>query len=138
ATGQTELHGGEAVAVEVVERSHPCAADVVPRASESTMPLFLNGERIDVPIRGYAILQGDTEISSDSLIPDGAVLEVESAAAPIVADILPLIQSELIAGSEVGKSLDLQVDGQPAEFTTILREGSRIEARWVEISNLSS
>lgn len=130
---EAPLLGGERIEVDVVDHGVPRVADVVPGGAERVVALYLNGERIEVPIRGFTVLRRNSEIPLDTPISDGDDLAVEPSGQPIVADLLALIQSELVSASGPLKSLELRVDGAPAQFTTPLREGSRIEARWVEI-----
>ncbi len=127
--------GAEVRAVRV-EHPAPRVVDIVPHdRSNETVRLFLNGSAMEVPVASFRVVRNGIEVSGDTMVADGDDFRVEIGAPPIVADLLGLIQSELVDGSGPGKHLQLQVDGDPAQFTTPLRSGSRIDARWVEIKS---
>ncbi len=127
----TELSGGERVEVRVIEHAAPRVADVVPDGAASAIGLFLNGEPLRIPVRSIKVRREGVEISLESPVLEGDQLTVESSAPPILADLLALIQAELVVSASPATRLDLQIDGEPAAFTSPLGENAHVEARWV-------
>jgi hypothetical protein len=133
AVPETLLQAGDDVRAVAVRHPAPRVADVVPAEPLETVRLQLNGDPIEIPVAGFRVLRNGIEVPGDTPVADGDDFRVEIGTLPIVADLLGLIQSELAQDAGPGKKLRLQVDGSPGQFTTPLRQGARIDARWVEI-----
>lgn len=132
----TPVRPGDEIRAVRVDHPAPRVSDIVPHDHpHDTVRLWLNGSPMEVPIAGFRVLRNGIEVPGECIVADGDDFRVELGAPPIVADLLGLIQSELVGGSGPGKHLRLQVDGAPAQFTTPLRDGARIDARWVEIQS---
>jgi len=130
---EDQVSPGDAVRAVSVRHPVPRVLDIVPTEVVDTVRLLLNGSAIELPVAGFRVLRNGIEVPGETPVAEGDDFRVETSALPIVADLLGLIQSELVGGSGPGKHLQLQVDGLPAQFTTPLRHGARIDARWVEI-----
>ncbi|WP_407308733.1 cell division protein FtsA [Desulfosporosinus sp. SB140] len=91
------------------------------------MMFTLNGEKIEYPPQITEILFHGRPVSNSQLLEDGMDLRVKGyKQMPILSDLLPFVKfpNELPSGV----SLKLKVNGQDAEFTTILHPGDRLSA----------
>lgn len=89
----------------------------------------VNGVEIEYPPQETLISFRGVPISEAQLLTDGMDLSVEGyKQMPILSDLLPYVKfpDEVPPGS----SLKLSVNGQPAEFTTVLHPGDRMTATW--------
>ncbi len=129
----TELSGGERVGLRVIEHAAPRVVDVIPDGAARAVALFLNAEPRRLPIRSFTVRRDGVEVPQESPVLEGDRLLVVSSAPPIVADLLALIQAELVVSASPTTRLDLRIDGEPAAFTTPLGEGAHVEARWVPV-----
>ncbi|MBI6545719.1 MAG: rod shape-determining protein [Cyanobacteria bacterium NC_groundwater_1444_Ag_S-0.65um_54_12] len=128
-----QLQEGDCIEITKHEYPIPLVRDIVSSGNMQVLELYLNGTYLEIPTQNFRVLKNGREVGGDAMIGEGDELRLVSGAPPIVADLLGLIQSELVNESAPGKQLQLQVNGAPAQFTTALCNGARIEARWVDI-----
>ncbi|WP_199241761.1 rod shape-determining protein [Desulfosporosinus sp. Sb-LF] len=91
------------------------------------MIFSVNGVALEYPPQETIILFRGRPVSEDLLLKDGMDLRVDGyKQMPILSDLLPYVKfpDELVPGS----SLKLRVNGQEAEFTTVLHPGDRLTA----------
>ncbi|KJR45665.1 Cell division protein FtsA [Desulfosporosinus sp. I2] len=96
------------------------------KLSPKSMIFYVNGIEIEYPPQETIILFEGKPIALDEPLTDGMDLRVEGfKLMPTLSDLLPYVKfpEERIAGS-----LRLSVNGQPAEFTTVLHPGDRLTA----------
>jgi cell division protein FtsA len=90
---------------------------------------IFNDEELIYPPQETIITYHGRRISDDQLLENGMDLRVEGyKQMPILSEVLPYVKlpDKLPSGS----SLKLSVNGQPAEFTTVLRPGDRVKVNW--------
>jgi len=89
----------------------------------------VNGEKVEYPIQEILISAQGRPVSQAELLKDGMELRVKGyKQMPILSDLLPYVKFPDAVRS--GASLSLMVNGQPAEFTTVLHPGDRLTANW--------
>jgi cell division protein FtsA len=89
----------------------------------------VNGVEIEYPPRETIISYRGLQVAETQQLKDGMDLRVEGyKQKPILSDLLPYVKfpDEIRPGS----TLKLSVNGQPAEFTTVLYPGDRMIATW--------
>jgi len=90
---------------------------------------YINGKEMEYPTQETIITSQGRPVQEDELLIDGMDLRVVGyKQMPIFSDLLPYVKFS----DEVppGSTLTLIVNGQPAEFTTVLRPGDRLTATW--------
>ena len=91
-----------------------------------SMPFKVNGIDIEYPPQETLISFHGKTVTMDEPLTDGMDLKVEGfKRMPILSDLFPYVKfpEEKISGS-----LKISVNGQPAEFTTVLHPGDRLTA----------
>lgn len=90
---------------------------------------YINGKEMKYPTQETIITSQGRPVQEDELLIDGMDLRVVGyKQMPILSDLLPYVKFS----DEVppGSTLTLIVNGQPAEFTTVLCPGDRLTATW--------
>lgn len=96
------------------------------KLSPKSMIFYVNGIEIEYPPQETIILFEGKSIALDEPLTDGMDLRVEGfKLMPILSDLLPYVK---FPEERIGGSLRLNVNGQPAEFTTVLHPGDRLTA----------
>ena len=96
------------------------------KLSPKSMIFYVNGIEIEYPPQETIILIEGKPIPLDEPLTDGMDLRVEGFKfMPILSDLLPYVK---FPEERIGGSLRLSVNGQPAEFTTVLHPGDRLTA----------
>lgn len=113
------------------ERPWPLVRDVMPEAAAGFIAVSWEGRVVKVPT-GTPSIREASGVAVDPAEPvrQGASYRYGPPKAPILADLLALVEQDVTQGAEAGGGLVLEVDGQPAEFTTTLQEGCRVSVRW--------
>ena len=89
----------------------------------------VNGLEIEYPPQETIILFRGQPVAETEPLKDGMDLRVEGfKRMPILSDLLPYVKFP--AEVPLGSSLKLSVNGQIAEFTTVLHPGDRMTAVW--------
>jgi len=93
------------------------------------MIFHINGVEVEYPIQEILITSQGRAVSEAELLKDGMDLRVNGyKQMPILSDLLPYVKFPDEVRPE--SSLTLIVNGQPAEFTTVLHPGDRLTANW--------
>ena len=93
------------------------------------MVFYINGEEVEYPIQEILILSQGRPVSEDEPLREGMDLRIKGyKQMPILSDLLPFVKFP----NEVrtGAVLTLSVNGQLAEFTTVLHPGDRLVVNW--------
>lgn len=92
--------------------------------------LQVNGAPLLVPVREIFFTKNGRNVPADSLLSDGDQVEIRVVAyEATVAEILNLIEWQSTPPSGVNR-LVLRINGRDAQFTTVVRDGDKFEARW--------
>lgn len=89
----------------------------------------VNGVELEYPPQETILTFQGQPVSEDEPLKDGMDLRVDGfKQMPILSDLLPYVKfpDQLLPRS----SLKLSVNGQPAEFTTVLHPGDRLTVNW--------
>lgn len=93
------------------------------------MNFHVNGVDIEYPPQEMILTSQGKKVSLDDPIKNGMDLRVEGYKhMPILSDILPYCKVPDTRAP--GAILKLNVNGQPAEFTTVLHPGDRLTLKW--------
>ncbi|KGK89763.1 ATPase [Desulfosporosinus sp. HMP52] len=96
------------------------------------MIFHINGEVVEYPIQEIIITSQGQPVSESEPLRDGMELRVNGyKQKPILSELLPYVKfpDEVRAG----ETLTLMVNGQAAEFTTVLHPGDRLKANWKKL-----
>ena len=99
------------------------------RLQPKSLIFSVNGIEVEYPPQETIISFRGLPVSEAQPLKDGMDLRVEGfKQMPILSDLLPYVKfpAEILPGS----SLKLSVNGQVAEFTTVLHPGDRMTAAW--------
>ncbi len=94
-----------------------------------SLSFFVNGIELEYPPQETIITFRGRPLSRDEPLKDGMELRVDGyKQMPILSDLLPYVKfpGPMLPGS----TLKLSVNGQMAEFTTVLHPGDRLIAAW--------
>lgn len=124
-TNNCSLNGGE-----IIE----CRDQLIPVGSlgltAEPMTFYVNDQEVSYPPDGIHILHRGKEIDPDTTLTEGMDLKVEGfKMKPILSQILPYVDLPDQASSKM--KLQLTVNNNPGEFTTLLHPGDRIGIVWV-------
>ena len=90
---------------------------------------FVNGIELEYPPQETIITFRGRPVSEDEPLRDGMELRVDGyKQMPILSDLLPYVKFPDLM--QPGSLLKLSVNGQAAEFTTLLHPGDRLIATW--------
>ena len=90
---------------------------------------YVNGEALEFPVQEIRITAQGRPVAESEALYDGMELRVDGyKQMPILSEILPYVQFP--EGERSGSLLTLIVNGQPAEFTTVLHPGDRLTVAW--------
>ncbi|HWQ43859.1 MAG TPA: ATPase [Desulfosporosinus sp.] len=122
--GNCEIHEGDSIEV------RPMQIKVGELGLQpKSIIFFVNGVELEYPAQETIITSRGRPVSKDEPLKDGMDLRVDGyKQMPILSDLLPYVKfpDPVLPGS----SLKLSVNGQVAEFTTILHPGDRVIAAW--------
>jgi len=117
------------------ERPVPLVREVMPDPAPGFIGVHWLGRVVQVSVPAPGVRDaGGRWVEPADRVQEGGQYHHEAARPPQVADLFALVQDEVTQGAEGGGQLRIEVDGVPAEFTTPLREGSRVVARWTVAS----
>ena len=122
--GSCIIHEGDSIEVRAVQIT---IGEL--RLQPKPLIFTVNGVEIEYPPQETIITFRGLPVSEAQLLKDGMDLRVEGyKQMPILSDLLPYVKfpDELLPGA----SLKLSVNGQLAEFTTVLLPGDRMTATW--------
>lgn len=128
-----EIKDGDVLAYTIEEQPLPTFGELLPQSGEHQIPFFLNGFDVELPVPGRRLTSDGVTLHADTPIFDRADVTIEPDGGLILADVMPLIYSELAQSPTAGKTLSLTIDGDPAEFTSPITPHCQIETRWVDI-----
>ncbi len=95
------------------------------------LAFVVNGKEINYPPQIKRVLHQGRVLSGQELLEDGMELTVEGYdSMPLLSELLPYV--EVPQNVPSGARLSLKRNNQPAEFTTQLLPGDRIEIHWVK------
>lgn len=98
------------------------------------MTFTINGEEIVYPVQEMKIYSRGQKLKLEDFLLDGMEIRTEGyERLPILSDILPYVT--LSEPSGTGETLRIRVNGQPGEFTTVLRNGDRIDIGWSNLNH---
>ncbi|WP_042331330.1 cell division protein FtsA [Desulfosporosinus orientis] len=118
------IHEGDAIDVLTYK---PTVADL--KLMPLPMIFHVNGEEVEFPIQEILITSQGRTVSEAEPLYDGMDLRIDGyKQMPILSEILPYVKFP--EGERSGSLLTLIVNGQPAEFTTVLRPGDRLTVAW--------
>lgn len=87
----------------------------------------VNGRSVELESREARWLVNDKEANLDTILTDGADLQLDSNSnQAILSDIFRVVEIQPQASGK----LVMNVNGQPAGFTTPITNGSEIDLRW--------
>ena len=123
--GNKKINEGDSIEIRTIR---PSISDLKLKAK----PIIfnVNGVELEYPTQETLILSQGRPMLADEPLKDGMDLRVVGyKQMPILSDLLPYVKfaDELRPGS----TLSLIVNGQPAEFTTVLHPGDRLTATWI-------
>lgn len=105
----------------------PTVADL--KLMPQSMIFYVNGEELEFPVQEIRITSQGRPVAESEALYDGMELRVDGyKQMPILSEVLPYVQFP--EGERSGSLLTLIVNGQPAEFTTVLRPGDRLTVAW--------
>jgi hypothetical protein len=92
--------------------------------------LHVNGTPLLVPIREVFFVKNGHEVTADALLSDGDQLEIREVAYEVtVADLLNLSEWQSVPPAGNNR-LVLTINGRDAQFTTVVKNGDRLDVRW--------
>lgn len=124
AEGSRIIHEGDSIEVRTMLLT---VADL--RLRPKPIIFSVNGMELEYPTQETLISSQGRPVSEDEPLKDGMDLRIEGyKQMPILSELLPYVKfpDEVRPGS----SLILSVNGQPAEFTTVLHPGDRLKVTW--------
>lgn len=124
AIGNRIIHDGDSIQARTIQLT---VGDL--KFKPKPLIFHVNGVELEYPTQETIISDHGRLVSENELLKDGMVLRIEGyKKMPILSDLLPYVKfpDEVLPGS----SLTLIVNGQPAEFTTLLHPGDRLTVTW--------
>jgi cell division protein FtsA len=104
----------------------PRLKDILPVPEEEEITITLNGKGFTLPIKPLITLNGQPANGETPLSPE-AIIELRKAKTPLLADLFSFFDP-LTLGQ--GKRLILEVNNQPAGYTTPLFSGADVNIYW--------
>lgn len=124
AAGNCEIHEGDSIEVRIMQIKVG-ELGLQPKS----IIFFVNGVELEYPPQETIITLRGRPVSKDEPLKDGMDLRVEGyKQMPILSDLLPYVK--FLDPMLPGSSLKLSVNGQVAEFTTVLHPGDRLIVAW--------
>jgi cell division protein FtsA len=135
--GERVIHRDEVVSPGAVltcrrtQRPVPLVREVMPDPAPVAVGVHWMGRIVQIPVPAPGVRDaGGRWVEPTDRVLEGGQYHHDLTRFPQVADLFALVQDEVTQGAAGGGQLRIEVDGVPAEFTTPLREGSRVTARW--------
>lgn len=98
---------------------------------ESTLNVTVNGQRLSLPGSGTTVLVNGRPARPDDPLPRGATITlVPGRTSAILSDLFTLV--DIKKSARPGARLTMTVNGQPADFTTPLKDGDQVSLTWDE------
>ncbi|UFJ61426.1 cell division protein FtsA [Brevibacillus sedimenti] len=126
---------GDELAFRVEELTIPAIRDVIPLEEwgQETITVHFNGQPVVLPVGGVSVTVDGRPAQADDPVRDGAVITVKAAepVAPLFSDVFRYVDVPLEKPTGEGNfRLVTLVNGEPASYHTVLKNGDKLELYW--------